>query len=373
MRIREICFYNIRGFRGKHCFSFVDPSTGAPRPVTIIAGANGTGKTTILDSIEAMLKFAWQESFTHPMMSEAEQGLMHMAIEVTPADAPLFSLGNNGKTTIKKPEIINIAFGRQDIAAAKLDPSWPHCMFFLIPPDRKKRPSLIVTNLAKSINQQTLDMVEEGAIPLLGGMIYFPHGRQPLKTRGGTIEPIPEKPEWVYRFSSSDQWQGSLEQLWVWQNYLDLERGDAGHSNLKPFVTSVENVLGKGRCISVSGGRVRVDAPWTDEQGKAAKLRVEQLPSGEQQCLLLFGELARRRRPGAILAIDEPEASLHPALQRLVVNRLRTFAQEWDTQLILSTHSLEILRAVQPSERMILDQIDQPAAQPAPVPEVALS
>jgi AAA15 family ATPase/GTPase len=47
MRIREIYFHNVRAFRGAHRISFVDPLTDAVRPVTVIAGTNGTGKTTI--------------------------------------------------------------------------------------------------------------------------------------------------------------------------------------------------------------------------------------------------------------------------------------------------------------------------------------
>ena len=74
--------------------------------------------------------------------------------------------------------------------------------------------------------------------------------------------------------------------------------------------------------------------------------------------LLLFGELARRRRKGAVLAIDEPEISLHPTLQRQVVHQLRQFAREWDMQVILATHSLEVLRAVHESERILLDQLE---------------
>ena len=73
--------------------------------------------------------------------------------------------------------------------------------------------------------------------------------------------------------------------------------------------------------------------------------------------LLLFGELARRRR-GAVLAIDEPEISLHPTLQRQVVHQLRQFAREWDMQVILATHSLEVLRAVHESERILLDRLE---------------
>jgi predicted ATPase len=82
--------------------------------------------------------------------------------------------------------------------------------------------------------------------------------------------------------------------------------------------------------------------------------------------LLLFGELARRRRKGAVLMIDEPEISLHPTLQRQVVHQLRQFAREWDMQVILATHSLEVLRAVHESERILLDQLDQANGAEAP-------
>ena len=74
--------------------------------------------------------------------------------------------------------------------------------------------------------------------------------------------------------------------------------------------------------------------------------------------MLLFGELARRRRKGAVLMIDEPEISLHPTLQRLVVYQLRNLAREWDMQVLLATHSLEILRSVHESERLVLDRLE---------------
>ena len=57
--------------------------------------------------------------------------------------------------------------------------------------------------------------------------------------------------------------------------------------------------------------------------------------------------------------IDEPELSLHPTLQRQLLHYLRTFAREWDSKIILATHSLEILRAVHQSERLILDQLEE--------------
>jgi len=57
--------------------------------------------------------------------------------------------------------------------------------------------------------------------------------------------------------------------------------------------------------------------------------------------------------------IDEPEISLHPTLQRQVVHQLRRFARDWEMQVILATHSLEVLRAVHESERISLDQLDR--------------
>src|SRR5690606_7723559 len=137
----------------------------------------------------------------------------------------------------------------------------------------------------------------------------------------------------IYRFSNQDQWKGSLEQLWVWQNYLDLEQSTADRHNIEPFVKLVEDVLGKDRRITIKEGRVTVPAGWGDN-GESPRVHLDQLPSGEQQVLLLFGELARRRRPGVVIAIDEIENSLHPTLQRLVMWNLRKIAREWDAQVI---------------------------------------
>jgi len=197
-----------------------------------------------------------------------------------------------------------------------------------------------------------------------GGLLYFPSDRQLGPSVRGPVEPPPDKPEWLFRYSTPKGWKGSLEQLWVWQNYLDLEEGRGERAHLKSFVETVENILGPDRRITVREGRVRVPVGWINGNGERPQVSLDQLPSGERHVLLLFGELARRRRPGAIILIDEPELSLHPTLQRLVVHRLREFAREWDSQVILATHSMEILRAAHESERVILDQLDAPPPPP---------
>lgn len=356
MRIREITFHDFRSFRGTRRISFSDLLTDAVKPINVLAGTNGTGKTTILEAIEALLAFALDPDQPPDLVREAmETSLIHLTIEV---DLPIA----NGQMAVLPgllPSFLNIVVGRKDLVHGSPEREWPNLVCWLVQRGKQGPPLRRQSRLAKQLREQVSLMLQT-QIPLDGGLLYFPHNRWlVVSDRGGAIEPPPEQRSWLFHHTVSDKWPGSLEQLWVWQNYLDLERGAQGRTSLQPFVESVEAVLGPDRIIHVSEGRALVRPAWRDGEKGESWLRLNQLPSGEQQVLLLFGELARRRRKGAVLMIDEPEISLHPTLQRLVVHQLRHLAREWDTQVILATHSLEVLRAVHESERIILDQLDQ--------------
>ena len=355
MRIREILFHDFRSFRGQRQISFVDPLTNAVRPMTVVAGTNGSGKTTLLDTIEALLAFVLDPDNPRDLVVEAwETGLICLALELTPSDL----LQPPEQSTNAPSQVLHIAVGQRDLAPPHPQKEWPNLFCRLVQRGRGGRPFIRKAPLATTL-RKAVSRMQRGLDDLRGGLLYFPHDRRLGVTRGGPIEPPPEARQWLFRFSSSDRWQGSLEQLWVWQNYLDLEQGTRERSHLKPFVVTVEDILGKERPIVIQQGRALVPAPWDGDGNATTKVRLDQLPSGEQQCLLLFGELARRRRKGVIIAIDEPEISLHPTLQRRVVHQLRRFAREWDGQIILATHSLEVLRAVHASERIILDHLTE--------------
>lgn len=354
MRVREILFRDFRSFRGQRRISFVDPLTDAVRPVTVIAGTNGTGKTTILDAIEEMLAFMLEPENPKGLIVEAwEMGLICLTVEFTSEDLDLTK--KNGLFDGEPALVLHIAVGRQEMDSEFPTRDWPN-FFGRFGAGGVSKHSYGKADRVTNGLRKLASAMRQGKADLHGGLLYFPHGRQLGAHRGGPIEPEPKERQWVFRYSPTEKWQGSLEQLWVWQNYLDLEQGTQERDNLKPFVATVEEVLGQGRTITIHEGRALVPVFWNGEG--AAKVRLDQLPSGEQQCLLLFGELARRRRRGAIIAIDEPEISLHPTMQRLAVHQLRKFAREWDAQIILATHSLEVLRAVHDSERIILDQLE---------------
>ena len=325
MRIREICFRDFRCFRGEHRISFVDPLTDEPRPITVLAGTNGSGKSTVLESIEAMLRLLGSPDSQPPALVQEARNTGSIQLTVHSQEA-----------------------------------SRPQSLTFSDRLGYVEEGPLLLPDLANILGPET-QFMDAGNADLRGGWLYFPHDRRLGPYRPGSIEAPPQNRQWLFRATPHNQWQGSLEQLWVWQNYLDLEayKQRQGGENLKPFVETVETVLGEERKISVERGRAWVSVPWT-AGGQRPRVTLDQLPSGEQQCLLLFGELARQRRPGAVIAIDEPELSLHPTLQRLVVHQLMRIAREWDAQVILATHSLEILRAVHESERLLLDELAQP-------------
>ena len=318
MKIRELQIENFRSFRGRHRLSFEDPLTGQVRPLTVIVGSNGCGKTTALEVMVDAIAYRSALGFD----SYAEMKKL--------VEAASFSLRLDLEDLANVPASLSIGpylRGLPDLSREFSDVVAPHN-----------------DPLTASVAE-----IAEGTRPLQGGLLVFWHDRWNSQPEKGSVEPPPDQKSWLWTYEPDHRWKGSLAQHWVWQNYLDLEAQAEGRPNLAPFVEVIEEVLGAGRKVSIRRGRVHVTTPY----GEAVE--PWQLPSGEQQILTLFGELARQMRPGAVVLIDEVEISLHPALQRKVIHIMRRLAARYDLQFIVTTHSLEIVRAVDPSEVLDLD------------------
>ena len=76
---------------------------------------------------------------------------------------------------------------------------------------------------------------------------------------------------------------------------------------------------------------------------KNKEIRPELLSSGERQLVVLLCNAITARRNGMILVIDEPEISLNVKWQRRLISALLTCLEGVETQIILATHSIEIL------------------------------
>lgn len=88
-----------------------------------------------------------------------------------------------------------------------------------------------------------------------------------------------------------------------------------------------------------SGFRIVIET----EQSLTHEITAGQLSSGEQQLLLLFFHVLTTRDNPSIFIIDEPELSLNIVWQRMLVASMLEVAKGSKLQLVLASHSMEIL------------------------------
>jgi predicted ATPase len=310
MRIQSFYLSRVRGLPEIH-LDFLDSATGRIRPRTVIAGSNGTGKTTILDVIYALLELA-----------------------------------GGAKA---KPDWLRTQGTRAKIVVTDLPfaPGPP----LVVEADSPRRDPL-VERLAEKIRH-----AEAGQIDF-PNCLYFPsEGRELQPKQVGQVIAEPKDYQWVYRFSDSRKWQGSLESFLVAMDYRDLmaqRESRTGGGEFRQFVNLINERFFQGkRIVGVDQQSFRVQVQAEDGQ----QFSIDALSSGEKQILLTLGEVQRRLRRGGVLLIDEPEIHLHPRWQRLLVRALTDLCAEQDTQLIITTHSEEVANAVYEHELVLLDAI----------------
>ena len=68
-----------------------------------------------------------------------------------------------------------------------------------------------------------------------------------------------------------------------------------------------------------------------------------ELSSGERQVVLLFSDVVALQNETRLFIIDEPELSLNPEWQRQLMPRLLTVTEQSKMQILVATHSIEIL------------------------------
>ena len=110
---------------------------------------------------------------------------------------------------------------------------------------------------------------------------------------------------------------------------------------INTFVNAINKFFREKKIeYSVRGGfRIVVET----DQSATQDITPGQLSSGEQQLLLLFCHVLTTRDNPSIFIIDEPELSLNIVWQRMLVASMLEVAKGSMLQLILASHSMEIL------------------------------
>ena len=308
---RRIHAINIRDFRGIDALDldFTD-GTGAPLDVVVLAGANGSGKTSVLEAI-----FLANDSLEeHPPTGACVRfGRTTSYIEV------------RGRSSLNTLEIeANGESSAMNDGKASLE-------YFSV-----RRSLYPLADPSPRVREES-QRVEELEKRLISA--YY----RSLRGRGGKQSPIFTR----------------IQTLW--------KRFDARGRRLE--VLPRDNNPGSGDLVLLcDGGPIPDDITSFAMARNLASTRpdiptlvpLDALSSGQMALFAFAGPLVFRDEPADIVLIDEPEQHMHVQWQRLLLPALRELCP--DTQFIVATHSEEILDSVLSYERFILVDNDDPRA-----------
>lgn len=311
----------LRSIRVKNCGPLDDvrvefyDEQGKTLPVCVLAGANGSGKTTILEVIVWLIKginsFASNDKFS---------SLEYVQLDGLIDDSEFsIALGKMPKDVVLPYEHV-IAF---------FDAKAKHIV------EKVRQGGSILTLARKAYSNQAGANLADFDLSSLNGnlapsILYFPHTRilEPVSGAQVIQEKLPY--EFVHRFDVVRSFSGSLNSYLIWLEYAEPEQFKAAQN----FLNELDF---EGKTFHVQ--RKTLDIIVHTRDGQEHKLH--ELSSGEQNLLIILMELRRRLLPHSIVLIDEIENSLHPAYQHKLAQALLKMQQMVPFQLIVTTHSWE--------------------------------
>jgi predicted ATPase len=347
MKVKSIYLDNVRGLP-LIPLDFSDRITKQIRPRTVIAGSNGSGKTTILDTICVL-----------------------MNLIVTKPEEPLGKWLTPNQVRVKLELDDMPALSHPD-ERKRIPPGWP--LVVALGPEswlsQIEAPYQISITGDAPTNWRYFRSDEPGSTISLSWPVrrewmeaerpttlYFPSERRELVAkRKGEILAEGREHEWVWRFSDSEKWEGSLESFLVAMYFRDLmakreDQKDTGE--FCQFLTVINRFLEGKQIVGIDRESFRVQV----KADSGEKFSIDELSSGEKQVILVLGEIQRRISKGSVVLIDEPEIHLHPQWQRLLVQALTDLCATYKAQLIITTHSEETANAVYEHELILLDAV----------------
>ncbi|WML89255.1 AAA family ATPase [Thiothrix lacustris] len=340
MKLKQLTLENFRGF--KKLELALDPQ------LTVLVGANGAGKSSVLDALAILLSWVV---------------------------ARVRRAGGSGRA-ISEMDIHN----RAGHAVIKIEAADANSLYWqLVKGKAGHVRSDFVTTLdklseyAKTIQQQITDTDEHCSIPLFA---YYPVNRAvldiPLRIRTshefGLLDAWDEALTSASNFRSFFEWfrnqedlENELERYFHYEAFCEGCNDEPRRKIKLPVVRSaLEAFLPDFTNFSVRRSPLRM---IVNKHGQ--EVRVDQLSDGEKCLIALVADLARRlaianpplKNPlegEGVVLIDEVDLHLHPGWQRMVLPKLITTFP--NCQFIVSTHSPQILGEVEASQIRILTQ-----------------
>lgn len=314
-------------------------ATDGDSPTTVLAGANGSGKTTVLELIAALSGLLdWGTAYdrisasrksAQAVLDRTEYAQMDWLVEGKPlsirySQAPVKTVQPEGVFAVYPMEIDRLGYPASNSPAYEIEQKI----------EASKKHMLSFSNLRHNVASIAMPSV-----------LYFPHNRSFLPIKGDQIQREETKYEWVHRYEVVQNYAGSLDGYLIWLEYAEP-------IDYAAAIQFLEELDIEGKTFSISRRDLKVVV--TTHSGDTHFL--EDMSSGEQNLLIMLLELRRRLLPHSIVLIDEIENSLHPAFQRKLAEALKRMQELIPFQLIVTTHSIPIVETFGPASARILTE-----------------
>ena len=300
--------------------------------LTVLVGANGAGKTAVLDALSIFLKWAGPQRKNGVMCSTQPSDV---AIGKNTDELEYSLKVQSGSGTGDKPVLLDFGKG--------VDDNYGNINFY--------KPELY----------DAVDGLFPEVIPIFAAYMAGRFIRNEESVLASNVYTPSVNAAYENNFNRSIDYAATL----VWFNYVDAGEAramrDGGQLDEMPELKAVREALSKALLGQYEKPRMHGNPPelLVNKIGTDVAYKLSQLSDGYRAMLALVMDLARRMAQSrgekyslsepllstpAIVLIDEVELHLHPAWQQTVLNTLMEIFS--NTQFIVTTHSPQVLTSV---------------------------
>jgi ABC-type lipoprotein export system ATPase subunit len=183
----------------------------------------------------------------------------------------------------------------------------------------------------------------------LSSMVFLESETRRLLSPRGKPDVYPDPPSfrWLARYEATDRWQSHLESA-----LRNLKLSD--EATFATMLATLDGLLRGKRIERFDPQSLRL---MVDIEGGGTHT-LDELSSGERQCLIMLFMVSRWLRSGAVVLVDEPDLHLHRSLLHGFMGFLRKVVKERDGQLIIASHSTHLWQEyTRPSQRVELGEM----------------